>query len=199
MRSALAVGLVWGVFCGIANGIPVATTLAQMAVPWIWVAAFVAFRVATSTRQAALLGALTLLAANVAYVGVEYLAPGMSGQARFFALWTIVGLIVGPVAGVVGRWLTTEEGMFRAVVMLAAVSIAEPLALWAHIDNFDAHLTYLLVAASGITFPLVWFGRDGRKALQSLALSLLLAYPVAVVLEAALIALGQISPPMRLI
>ena len=48
MRRAVVVGLVWGVFCGIANGVPVATTLVQMAVPWVWVAAFVAYRAETA-------------------------------------------------------------------------------------------------------------------------------------------------------
>lgn len=204
MRRAFVVAVVWGVFCGVANGLPVITALVQMAVPWVWVAAFVAHRGASNSRLAALLGAVTLLAANVAYFGVGSIARGVSGLPvvggiRFFALWATVGLIVGPIAGVVGWWLTTERASFAAVVMLATVSIAEPLALWTHIDHFDAHLAYLGVAAVGFAFPLTWFRRDWGNALKALALAVVLTYPTAVVLEATLIVFRQISPPMRLI
>jgi hypothetical protein len=204
VRRAVVVGLVWGVFCGIANGVPVATTLVQMAVPWVWVAAFVAYRAADSSRLAALLGAVTLFAANVAYFGLGSIAGDISGLApvgglRFFALWAAVGLVIGPIAGVVGWWLTSQRSSFTAVVTLAAVSVAEPLALWAHIDHLDAHLLYIGVAAAGLAFPLLWFRRDRHKALRALALVLILTYPVAVAFEATLIAFRQISPPMRLI
>jgi cation transport ATPase len=86
-----------------------------------------------------------------------------------------------------------------AVVTLATVSIAEPLALWTHIDHFDAHLAYLSVAAAGFAFPLVWFRRDWRNALKAVVFVVVLTYPAALVLEAVSIAFGQISPPMRLI
>ena len=204
MRRAVVVGLVWGVFCGIANGVPVATTLVQMAVPWTWVAAFVAHREADNNRMAALLGAISLLAANMAYFGVGSLARGSSGLplvggVRFFALWATVGLVIGPFAGLLGWRLTSQPGSFTAVVTLATVSVAEPLALWTHIDHLDAHLAYIGVAAAGLAFPLIWFRRDWRKALQALALLLVLIYPTAVILEATLIGFRQISPPMRLI
>lgn len=204
MRRAVVVGIVWGVFCGIGNGLPVVTTLVQMAVPWIWVAAFVAFRRASNSRLAVLLGAIALFAANIAYFGVGSIVRGLSGLPvvggiRFFALWATVGLVIGPIAGVVGWWLTIERASFTAVVILATVSIAEPLALWTHIDHFDAHLAYIGVAAAGFAFPLIWFRRDRRSALKALAFVVVLTYPAGVVLEAALIALQQISPPMRLI
>lgn len=204
MRKAVVVGVVWGLFCGIGNGWPVATTLVQMAVPWIWVAAFVAYRAANSGRLGALLGGITLLAANVAYFSVGSIARGFAGLPLvggigFFALWATVGLVIGPVAGVVGWWLKTERTSFVAVVMLATVSIAEPLALWTHIDHFDAHLAYLCVVGAGFAFPLIWFRREWRPALKALALVMILTYPTAVFLEATLIALDQISPPMRLV
>ena len=168
MSRAVVVGIVWGVFCGIANGWPVVTTLVQMAVPWIWVAAFVAFRGASNSRLAALLGGITLFAANVAYFGVGSLP--VVGGIRFFALWTTVGFFIGPIAGLVGWWLTSTRASFIAVVTLATVSIAEPLALWTHIDHFDAHLAYIGVAAAGFTLPVIWFRRDGPNALKTLAL-----------------------------
>lgn len=204
MRTAVVIGVVWGLFCGIGNGWPVATTLVQTAVPWIWVAAFVAYRAAGSGRRGALLGGIALLAANVAYFAVGSIARGFAGLSLvggigFFALWATVGLVIGPVAGVVGWWLKTERTSFVAVVMLATVSIAEPLALWTHIDHFDAHLAYLSVTAAGFAFPLIWFRREWRNALKSLALVMILTYPSAVFLEATLIALDQISPPMRLV
>jgi hypothetical protein len=204
MRKAVIGGLVWGVICGIANGLPVATTLVQMAVPWIWVAAFVACQEADNSRLAALLGAVTLLAANVTYFSVGSITRGISGLpvlggVRFFALWAAVGLVIGPIAGLVGWWLTSQRGSFTAVVALATVSAAEPLALWTHIDHLDAHLAYIGVAAAGLAFPVIWFRRDRRKALRALALVLVLTYPAAVVLEATLIAFHQISPPIRLV
>lgn len=204
MRTAVVIGVVWGLFCGIGNGWPVATTLVQMAVPWIWVAAFVAYRAAGSGRRAALLGGIALLAANVAYFAVGSIARGFAGLSLvggigFFALWATVGLVIGPVAGVVGWWLKNARTFFVAVVMLTTVSIAEPLALWTHIDHFDAHLAYLSVTAAGFSFPLIWFRREWRNALKSLALVMILTYPSAVFLEATLIALDQISPPMRLV
>lgn len=187
-----------------ANGLPGTTTVVQMAVPWIWVAAFVSYRGADSSRLAALLGAIALLAANVAYFGVGSLARSISGLSpvggiRFFALWAAVGLVIGPIAGVVGWALTSQQRSFTAVVMLATVSVAEPLALWTHIDHLDAHLVYLAVAAAGLAFPLVWFRRDRGKALRALTLVLVLTYPIAVAIEATLIAFRQISPPIRLI
>jgi hypothetical protein len=145
-----------------------------------------------------------LLVANVAYFGIGSLARGLAGLPvvggiRFFALWATVGLVIGPIAGVMGWCLTTERASFMAVVTLATVSIAEPLALWTHIDHFDAHLAYLSVAAAGFAFPLVWFRRDWRNALKAVVFVVVLTYPAALVLEAVSIAFGQISPPMRLI
>jgi hypothetical protein len=144
------------------------------------------------------------LAANVAYFGVGSFARGISGLPvvggiRFFAIWATVGLVIGPIAGLVGWWLTIQRASFTAVVALAAVSVAEPLALWTHIDHFDAHLAYIGVAAAGLVFPLIWFRRDWRNALKALALVVVLTYPAALILEAVLIAFSQISPPMRLI
>jgi hypothetical protein len=203
MRRTVVVGVVWGIFCGLANGYPVASTLAQMAVPWVWVAALVGYRMARSTKKAALLGGITLLTANVAYFTVGTGSGGVTGAPlgggiRFFALWTSIGLVIGPIAGVIGWWLTGERTALTAVVSLATASVAEPLALWAHIDHLDAHLAYLSVAIVGLTFPVMWFRRTWRKAVKAVALLLALIYPTAVTLELILIGLRQISPPMRL-
>jgi hypothetical protein len=203
MRRTVVVGAVWGIFCALANGDPVASTLAQMAVPWVWVAAFVGYRMARSTKQAALVGGITLLAANVAYFTVGTVFGGLSGVPlgggiRFFMLWTSIGLVVGPIAGIIGWWISDEHTALAAVVTLATASVAEPLALWAHIDRLDAHLAYLSVAIVGLTFPVIWFRRTWRKVVKAVALPLALTYPAAVILELILIGLGQISPPMRL-
>jgi len=205
MRTAAALGLAWGVFCGIANGWPVASTLAQMAVPWVWVAAFAAYRTAPAgTPQATRIGGVTLLAANVAYFAVGLLARSATGLPlvggiRFFVLWATVGLVTGPVAGVLGWWLTSMRRGVAAVAVLAAVSIAEPLALWMHIDHLDAHVAYIGVAAAGFSFSLAWFRQMRRATFMTVASVLVLIYPIAVVLEATLIAFGQISAPMRLV
>jgi len=205
IRTAVGLGLAWGVFCGIANGWPVASTLAQMAVLWVWVAAFAAYRTApASTTQAAWIGGVTLLAANVAYFAVGLLARSAAGLPlvggiRFFVLWATVGLATGPVAGALGWWLMSRRRAVAAVAVLAAVSIAEPLALWMHIDHLDAHLAYIGVAAVGSSFSLVWFRQAWRDAFLAVALMLVLIYPMAVALEATLIAFGQISAPMRIV
>lgn len=203
-RGAAVLGLAWGLFCGFGNGIPIASTLAQMAVPWVWVAAVAAYRSATTARQAALLGGVALLAANVVYFVVGVFGRGVSGLSpvdglRFFALWTPIGLLIGPIAGLVGWWLTRNNTALVAATALAVVSIAEPLALWAHIDHLDAHLAYVAVAIVGFSLPLTRMWQTPRTAGTAAAMALALSYPVAVVLEAVLIALGQISAPMRLI
>ena len=96
-----------------------------------------------------MLGAVTLLAANLAYSGTGSIARSISGLPQvggvgFLALWATVGLVIGPIAGIVGWWLTSQQRSFTAVVTLATVSIAEPLALWTHIDHLDAHLAYMV-------------------------------------------------------
>jgi hypothetical protein len=204
MRRTVVVGAVWGIFCALANGNPVASTLAQMAVPWVWVAAFVGYRMAKSTKTAALLGGISLLVANVGYFTIGTVSGGLTGAPlgggiRFFALWTAIGLVVGPIAGVIGWWITAERTALPAVVALATASVAEPLALWAHIDHIDAHLAYVIVAIVGLTVPVMWFRRTWRKAVKAAALVLALTYPTAVTLELVLIGLRQISPPMRLL
>ena len=61
--------------------------------------------------------------------------------------WVIVRL-----AGVMGWWLRTKRASLPAVVALAMVSVAEPLALWTHIDHLDAHLAYMGVATGAWRF-----------------------------------------------
>jgi hypothetical protein len=204
MRLALLTGITWGALCGIANGLPLATTLVQMAVPWVWVALLVAFRTSDSGGQSAVAGGLTLLAANFAYLGVGFFARGIAGLSfiggiRFFVLWSAIGLVVGPVAGLVGWLLKSRRTALLAATGVATVSIAEPLALWAHIDHLDAHIVFTAVAVAGVAFPLVLFRSSPRAAFQALGLAFVFTYPVAVALEVVLIALGQVSPPMRLI
>lgn len=204
MARAIAVGALWGVFCGVANGWPIATTLAQMAVPWVWAAALVGYLAAASTRQAALLGAVTLLAANVAYFVVGGIARELAGLSavggiRFFVMWTTLGLIVGPIAGAVGAWLTAERTSLFAATALATISVAEPLALWAHIAHADARVAYVLVAAVGLVVALVRLQRGSGSRARTLGVVIGLTYPTAVALEVTLIALGQISAPLRLV
>ena len=201
--SAVVAGAVWGAFCGVGNGWSVVSTLAQMAVPWLWIAAIVGYRCADGARHAAQIGVATLVSANVAYFAVGAIARLLSGEApiggvRFLVVWTSVGLVVGPAAGMIGRWLTAERTSLPAAAALAAASIAEPLALWAHIDHLDAHLTYLVVAAVGITIPVIRLRAAPRRSLRATAVALAVGYPAAVIIEVALVALGQISAPIRL-
>jgi hypothetical protein len=43
MGQTIVAGTLWGIICGLANALLVASTLAQMAVPWVWVAAVVGY------------------------------------------------------------------------------------------------------------------------------------------------------------
>jgi hypothetical protein len=175
-----------------------------MAVPWIWVAAATGYGLAGHARRAVILGALVLVVANLSYfvVGRVVQAAGVGALAsgvRFLMVWTGLGLVVGPIAGWLGWRLRDARTAMPSVVLMSTVSIAEPLALWAHIDHVEAHLAYVVVALSGLAFAAVWFRTSPRDAGRALGLALVLAYPAAVVLEAALVALGQISAPLRLI
>ena len=204
MRWTVAAGSAWGIYCALANGVPVASTFAQMAVPWVWVAALVGWRFAQSSKRAALLGGVSLLAANVAYFGVSVIAASISaGYASsgiiFFALWAGVGLVIGPISGLLGFFLKVPSHRFLAVALLSSVSIAEPLALWAHIDHVDSHIAYLIVGALGLVLPMTLLGRDRKCLIGAIGIVMLAVYPTALILEVTLIALGQISPPMRLI
>jgi hypothetical protein len=81
MRQTLLLGLVWGLFCGVANSWPVGSKLAQMAVPWIWVAVFVGCRFACSVRNGARLGAVALAMANLGYFTVGVVSRALQGMA----------------------------------------------------------------------------------------------------------------------
>ncbi len=199
-----AIGSIWGVFCALANGWPIVTTLAQMAVPWMWVAAFVGFRFAKDGRRAAVLGGLVLLWANVAYYGFSSIGQLVNsgapfGGVRFLILWSTVGLIAGPVAALLGWIANLEPPRMLGMAALATASIAEPLALWEHIDHADAHIAFVIVALIGLTLPFLPVRAGLRTSLTGVSLAIVLAYPLAVVLEVVLIALGQISAPLRLV
>ena len=175
-----------------------------MAVPWVWVAAAVSFRKASDARQGALLGATALLAANVSYFVVGSIARLLDGgsaavDVRFFVLWAVVGLVVGPISGLAGWWLRDGRLALASVVTLVVVTMAEPLALWPHIESSEARMVFIAVGLAGIVAPLVLRRRRPRDAVAALLVALALTYPAALALEVVLIALGQISPPLRLI
>lgn len=176
-----------------------------MVVPWLWVAAAAGYLWGTDElRRTALIGGAVLLSANVMYFGVAGLARALTGEPvisglRFLVIWTTLGLVVGPVSAAVGRRLKNPARELAAATTLAAVSMAEPVALWAHIDHRDAHITYVIVAVIGLVIPLVLFRDRMRQGLRSLVLALAALYPLAVVLELTLILLGQVSAPGRLI
>ena len=204
MRLALIVGSAWGVFCGIANGWPLATTLVQMAVPLVWVAVAVSYRTANDGRQGALLGTIALLAANISYFVIGSIARLLDGgsaatDARFFALWAALGLVVGPVSGLIGWFLREGRLAFASIVALSVVTLAEPIALWPHIAQTDSRIVFVAVGLAGFLLPLVSQREQWREATKALLVALALTYPAALALEAVLIALGQISPPLRLI
>ncbi|MBK5268652.1 MAG: hypothetical protein JJE47_14590 [Acidimicrobiia bacterium] len=92
-------------------------------------------------------------------------------------------VIAGPASAVVGSGLKNPARKLVAATMLAAVSMAEPLALWAHIDHRDAHITYVIVAVAGLAMFLVLFRNRTRQGIRSSVLALAALYPLAVVLE----------------
>ena len=204
MGGAVFLGAAWGLFCAFARP-PIGSTLAQMAVPWLWVAAAAGYLWGTDeVRRTALIGGATLVSANFLYFGVAGLGRAITGDPvisglRFLVIWTTIGLIIGPGSALVGRGLKKPARKAAAVTMLAAVSMAEPLALWAHVDHRDAHITYLMVAVAGLAMPLVLFRDRTRQGIRSSVLALAALYPLAVFLELTLILLGQVSAPARLL
>ena len=176
-----------------------------MAVPWLWVAAAAGYLWGTDQlRRAALIGGLALLSVNFMYFGVAGVVRAITGDPaisgfRFLVIWSTIGLIMGPVSAVVGRGLKNPDRKLAAATMLAAGSMAEPVALWAHIDHSDAHITFNIVAAAGLAIPLMLFRDRVGQGIRAAALALAALYPLAVVLELTLILLGQISAPARLI
>ncbi len=200
----VAIGSAWGVLCAVGNQWSVTSTFVQMAVPWLWVAAVVGFRSARGVRGAAVAGAATLTSANVVYFAVGAIASLVSDQQalanpRFLLVWTAVGLIMGPTAAVLGRLSASASAAPFALLALAAASMAEPLALWGHIDHVDAHITYSVVALVGLSIPVAVSATPMRKRWGLTASAVLVTYPVALLLEVVLIGLGQISAPVRLI
>lgn len=179
--------------------------MAQMAVPWLWVAAAAGYVWgADELRRNALIGGATLVSGNFVYFGVAVVARAIAGDPaisgfRFLVIWSTIGLIMGPASAVVGRGLKNPDRKLAAATMLAAISMAEPVALWAHIDHRDAHITYIIVAAAGLGIPLMLFRDRVGQGIGASALALAALYPLAVVLELTLILLGQISAPARLI
>lgn len=202
--AVVVAGVAWGAFCALGNFWPATTTFVQMAVPWMWVAALVGFRQHGELHRAALAGAVALMAANVAYFAVGAIAILVAtnqvvGGVRFLLVWSAVGLVVGPASAVLGRLLAGDPASLVAAAALATAAVAEPLALWAHVDHLDAHITYVVVALVGVIAPQAITQGSVRRRLISTAWVVIAAYPTAVVLEAVLIALGQVSAPMRLV
>ena len=204
VRGAILLGAAWGLFCAFAR-FPIGSTLAQMAVPWLWVAVTAGYLWGTDElRRTALIGGVVLLSANFVYFGAAGVARAIIGDPvtsglRFLVIWTTIGLVLGPASAVVGRGLKAPARQLAAATLVAAVSMAEPLALWAHIDHNDAHITYVIVAVAGLVLPFVLFRDRMGLGIRSSVLALAAVYPLAVVLEFALILLGQVSAPARLL
>ncbi len=204
VRGAILLGAAWGLFCAFARP-PIGSTLAQMAVPWLWVAAAAGYLWGTDElRRTALIGGVALLSGNFGYFGVAAVARAIAGDPvisglRFLVIWTTIGLVIGPASAVLGRGLKDPARQLAATTVFAAVSMAEPLALWAHIDHIDARITYVTVAATGLVLPFVLFRDRMGLGIRSSVLALAALYPLAVVLEITLIVLGQVSAPVRLL
>lgn len=202
-RRVVPVAIGWGVVCALLNWWPVISTLGQMAVPWVWLAAW-AGSLAGRRGAAAVTGGAALITATLAYFGVTYVSEivayvSVAGGYRLAVLWTAVSLVVGPIAGAVGHLVRNDRRRPFAVTAIAVISVAEPVALWAHIDHLDAHVTYVLVGIVGMSIVPALLRPPARTAALAAAMALIGVYPLAVGVELLLIALGQVSGPMRLL
>lgn len=161
--SLLADGIVGGRLVGI---------LGNIASPW-GLAAFFVGRLATSHRQGAVAGALTLLVGVVVY----YLGGALRGYTvgEVDLVWTAIALVAGPVMGWSGAAISSqpERPPILAVAAPSAMLVAEAvfLAIDRRVWHYDLRAeTYRLIdlgvmvalVLGALVLPLV-FEKDGRR------------------------------------
>ena len=193
-----------GFFCAMVGDVPIATTFAQMAMPWAWLAAMVGLFRSWEAKQAALDGLLVLLTANLTYfvvrVAGRMIVTGQidGSDVRFVILWSAICAVVGPAAALLGQSTRSDRSAVVGVALLSAGSVAEPPAWWWHVDRPGPGTAYLIVALVGITFLVIRFFGQRVRIVASLLLVALMVYPIAMGIEAALIVTDQVSKPFRL-
>lgn len=179
-RVAVLSGAALGAFCLVADRLDLVDWVEQLASTWVLVAAYAGSR-AASYRRAAVAGLLALLTATAVYYGGFVAALA---SPTVVAMWGLIAIVVGPVAGTVGRAALRGRARTRvaSAALLAASLVAEPLALWSHLDHRDVRAVFVVMVVLGVALPGVVL-RDEPVERRSIAVFLavaggLLAAPV---------------------
>jgi hypothetical protein len=99
--------------------------LANSGVAWA-LCAFAVGTVLPSDRAAALGGAATMVLASVSYYQAVEWFEGISSDARSTVIWSLAGLVAGPVFGVAGRWARGRRDLrWLALAPVAGILLAE--------------------------------------------------------------------------
>lgn len=192
VQLAAAVGAMLGLFCAVAHLTPATSTVGQMVAPWVLLAALAGALSRHGPTRAAVNGGVALVVANAAYYLLGSVIHGVSTP-HYWVMWTAVGAIVGPAAGLIGWHTRCGRQRFRVAgaAALAAVCVAESIVLWGHIAHTDARLTYAAIALAGALLPVVVLRSDAaRLRVWSTALAVAFVVPLAVTFEISFEALG---------
>lgn len=192
VTEAVVGGVALGLFAALADKSIVTTSLGQMVSPWAALAAIVGGRSRRGRAEAAIGGAVSLTAANATYYVFGLLAANIQTP-RYWALWTVIGVLVGPLAALTGWHSRFGPRRLRVLgaALLAAVALAEGVVLWGHIDHPEAHITYVAVGLIGLLLPSALLRDEGaRLRAAATGLSVVLAVPLGFFFEAAFSAIG---------
>lgn len=195
ISTTVLAGVLLGTFCAFANYSIVTTNLGQMVAPWILTAALLG-GLAASPRGAMIGGLIALPVAVAVYYLIAAIDRGLTTQ-RFFITWTVLGLLVGPLAGLAGWTARNGPSKWRviAVAAITAMVLAEAVVLWQHIDDPAPRATFALALVAGLAIPLlVLRDLDFRARLAGFLLGIGLAVPTVFVLDFVFGRVGIVTP-----
>ncbi len=137
--------------------------IANSGAVWL-VAATLLGAVMPTDLRAALAGAGTLVVAVIVfYASVPVIVSGASSAPRAVVIWSVVALAAGPVFGVAGRWMRSDQTRRRvpAAVLIGGSFLAEGIARWRTPPSDDRVLAIAMIAVA-LLVPIV-IGRSLRE------------------------------------
>lgn len=195
LAITLVSGVLLGTFCAFANYSIITTNVGQMVAPWVLTAAVLG-GLATTPKAATFSGLIALPMAVAVYYLIAAIDRGLTTQ-RFFITWTVLGLVVGPLAGLAG-WTArhgTSKWRVIAVASITSVVLAEAVVLWQHIDDLAPRTTFAVAFSIGLAIPLlVLRDLDLRWRMVGLLAGLGLAVPAVFVLDFVFGRVGIVTP-----
>jgi uncharacterized protein DUF6518 len=124
---AVLAGLVVGIGTQALQGVLPGSwgVLANSGVAWA-LCAFAIGTVMPSDRAAALGGAVAMVLASVSYYQAVEWFEGTSSNLRSTVIWSLAGVVAGPVFGVAGRWVRARSDVrWLALAPVAGILLAE--------------------------------------------------------------------------